>query len=63
MDENKGMAQGESDFGEREEMNFEPKETCQCKGKNKSKPILMAIGGIVIATVGFLFGRITSENA
>ncbi|GHT69797.1 hypothetical protein FACS1894110_19980 [Spirochaetia bacterium] len=61
MDENEGMAQDESDFEERTETNFAPKEPCQCKGKNRGKPILMTLGGIVIATVGFLFGRISGE--
>jgi hypothetical protein len=61
MDEIEEMAQDESDFGERIEKNFGPKGTCQCKGKNNGKPILAAIGGIIIATVGFLLGRISGE--
>jgi hypothetical protein len=61
MDEFEGMFQDESDFGERIEVSFEPERTCQHKGKSNGKPLLMTLGGIVIATVGFLLGRISGE--
>ncbi|GHT92536.1 hypothetical protein FACS1894140_4710 [Spirochaetia bacterium] len=61
MDENEEMAQEESGFGKRKETNSEPGGTCGCNDKNKEKSILIGIGGIVIATVSFLLGRISSE--
>ncbi|GHT78467.1 hypothetical protein FACS1894130_05090 [Spirochaetia bacterium] len=61
MDENEEIAQEESGFGKRKEPNSKSGGTCGCNGKTKEKSILMAISGIVIATVSFLLGRISGE--